>query len=267
MKSKFTKVAILIISQIFFLTSICLSKQTGSITAKSVLVMDADKGIILYELNPYQKLPAASTVKVLTGLLAAQELKGSELVSISKRAEGIAPTKLYLTHGTQYKAEDMIKCILINSANDAGVALAEAISGTEIKFSVFMNTKAKELGAKKSFFLNATGLPEGKKRQYSTAYDLCVFMRHALKYPDLVNYMKIKNTVITGTDGRQIELRNHNKMLWRQANTLIGKTGYTRRAGHCFLGMFTRGKKKYLVAVLGSRKIWNDLEYLTKRRY
>ncbi|MCP4650580.1 MAG: D-alanyl-D-alanine carboxypeptidase [PVC group bacterium] len=246
-------------------SSICFAKTKGGFTAKSALVMDADKGTIIYQRDPYVRLAAASTVKVLTAVLAMENLSEDQWIVISKRAEGITPTKLYMQQGVKYKVSDMLKSLLMNSANDSGVALAEAISDTEIQFSLLMNERARELGAKNSRFFNATGLPEGKKWQYSTAYDLCLFMKEALRYSKLSKYMQMQNTVIKGTDGKEIQVRNHNKMLKRKGNTLIGKTGYTRRAGHCFLGMFTRGKRRYLIAMQGSRKLWDDLEYLMRQ--
>ena len=198
---------------------------------------------------------------MLTAVIAAENLSGEEKIPITKRAAGITPTKLYMEEGVQYKVNDLLKCLLMNSANDATVALAEAMAKTEFEFSLLMNDYAQDLGAKNSFFLNATGLPEGRKRQYSTANDLCIFMKKALAYPKLVKYMKIKSTVVTGTDNKEIKVRNHNKML----KTLIGKTGYTRRAQHCFLGVFTRGERRFIVALQGSRSLWKDLEYLAKQ--
>ena len=237
------------------------ASPTAGITGQAALVMDANTGEILYQKNSNTRFPAASTVKVLTAVIAAENLSGQQKIPITKRAAGITPTKLYMTEGVKYKVDDLLKCLLMNSANDATVALAEAMAATEFEFSVLMNNYARQLGAKNSFFLNATGLPEGRKRQYSTVNDLCVFMRKALAYPKLIKYMKLKTTTVKGTDNKEIKVRNHNKML----STLIGKTGYTRRAQHCFLGLFSRGDKQFIVALQGSRSLWKDLEYLVKQ--
>lgn len=241
--------------------------QKALLTAKAVIIMDAETGKILYQRNSNMKLPAASTVKVLTAVMSIERLDLNRQLVISKRAAGIAPSKAYLTEKEKYRVEDLLMCILMSSANDAGVALAESMAETEFRFSLLMNDQAKEWGANSSFFLNATGLPEYKKRQYSTVNDLALFMKKSATYPKLVDMMEKKYANIKGTDGKVIKLKNHNKFLWNDTNDLIGKTGYTRKAKHCFLGLFTKNKRKLIVAMLGSRKLWDDLNYLLKKNY
>jgi D-alanyl-D-alanine carboxypeptidase (penicillin-binding protein 5/6) len=257
---------ILLVIGLFFART-GLSKGSTLLTAKSAIVMDAQSGTVVFEKNPHLRLPAASTVKVLTAVMAAENLDFETRLSISKRAAGIAPSKAGLSEKESYKVKDLLLCFLMSSANDAGVALAESMAPTEFRFSLLMNKQAKSWGAKNSFFLNATGLPEYKKRQYSTAYDLALFMRKCIKYPTLVQMMKIKQASISGSDGKVIQLRNHNKFLWRSSNDLIGKTGYTLRAKHCFLGLFSKGNKQFIVAIQGSRKPWDDLEYVIGKKY
>ncbi len=252
---------------IFLFVPVGLAHTEAGLTAASAIIIEQDEGKVLYRKNSRLRLPAASTAKILTAIIIIEELNLNDYVSVSKRAAGITPTKAYLTENAKYRVRDLLKCFLMSSANDAGVALAEAVAGTEIEFSRRMNRRAKALGAKNSFFLNATGLPEGNKRQNSTVYDLSLFMRKALTYPQLVKIMRIKEAVISGTDGKQIKLRNHNKFLWRKSDDLIGKTGYTRKAKHCFLGMFTKNGRNFIVVMLGSRKLWADLEYLIRKRY
>ncbi|MDO8971072.1 MAG: serine hydrolase, partial [Saprospiraceae bacterium] len=183
------------------LTGIGAPAKPKVLTAKAAMVIDADKGTILFKRNPYVRLPAASTVKVLTALMAVKQLDGAATVTISKRAAGISPSKVYLSENKQYKVNDLLSCLLICSANDAGVALAEAMAPSECRFSLQMNAYAKALGAKNSLFLNATGLPEGKQQQYSTVYDLCLFMKKSLRYPLLVKIMETKRMTIAGSDG------------------------------------------------------------------
>jgi len=237
------------------------------LTAKSAIIMDADSGKILYQRNANVRMPAASTVKVLTAVMAANILDSKHCLTVSKRAAGITPSKVYLTEKAEYKTIDLIKCLLMCSANDAGVVLAEAMAPTEFQFSLLMNEKAKQIGAENSFFLNATGLTEYKKRQYSTAYDLALFMKECLNNTQLLYIMKTKTTQVLGSDGKVINIKNHNKFLWQDSNDLIGKTGYTRKAGHCFLGSFTHNNRKLIVAIQGSRKLWRDLNYLINKEY
>ncbi|MCK4994059.1 MAG: D-alanyl-D-alanine carboxypeptidase [Candidatus Omnitrophica bacterium] len=250
-----------------YLPSIGHSKQNIALTAKSAIIMDANSGIVLFEKNSSLRIPAASTVKVLTAVMAADNLDFERSLTISKRAAGIAPSKVYLSEKQSYKVKDLLLCFLMSSANDAGVVLAEAMAKTEFRFSLLMNKQAKSWGANNSFFLNATGLPEYKKRQYSTVYDLALFMKKFIEYPALTQMMRQKQANISGSDGKVIKLRNHNKFLWRTMNDLIGKTGYTRAAKHCFLGTFSQGNKNFIVAIQGSRKPWDDLEYLIGKKY
>lgn len=271
MKNKkiFNKVSSIFHLIVIILLSSCLQLYAAQsrLTAKSAIIMDASSGKILYQKNINIRMPAASTIKVLTSIMSANNLDLNQFLTVSKRAAGIAPSKAYLTEKAKYKVIDLIKCLLMGSANDAGVVLAEAMGTTESQFSLLMNKKAKQMGAKNSLFLNATGLPEYKKRQYSTSYDLALFMRELMKNQQLVNIMKTKVATISGSDKKIISLKNHNKFLWRDSNDLIGKTGYTREAGHCFLGAFTYRKRKLIVAIQGSRKPWDDLNYLINKKY
>ncbi|MFH2144987.1 MAG: serine hydrolase [Candidatus Omnitrophota bacterium] len=242
----------------------CLAGQNTGVTAKAALVIDAKTKKVIYKKNPDLRLPAASTVKILAALIVFERIQLDAKVRISERAAGITPTKVNLTQGAYYKAEDLLKAFLMNSANDAGVALAEAVAGTEFKFAQLMNIRARELSAKNSFFLNATGLPETNKKQYSTPHDLAMFMGEFLKHKKLIEIIKTKEGVIVGSDGKEINLRNHNKMLWRNDCGLVGKTGFTRKAKHCFLGFYIKSGRKFIVSMQGSRKIWDDLTDLAR---
>jgi D-alanyl-D-alanine carboxypeptidase len=236
----------------------------SGVTAKGALVQRLDTGTVAVQRNSVEARRAASTVKILTAIIAVQELKLDDEAVISKRAACIAPSKAYLTRGAKYKVRDLLKAFLMGSANDAGVALAEAVSGTEIKFSQLMNKRARQMGAKHSKFLNATGLPEGKKWQGASPQDLAIFMKKFSEYPFLMDVLSRKKAVIQGSDGKKISIKNHNKLLWREGNTLIGKTGYTRRAGQCFLGIFKKDGRQYIVVMQGGSKLWGDLKVLMK---
>jgi D-alanyl-D-alanine carboxypeptidase (penicillin-binding protein 5/6) len=125
-----------------------------------------------------------------------------------------------------------------------------------------MNQKARQLGCKRSNFIRASGLPA--KKQYSTAYDLALIMREAQRVPFIASTLRVKTTAITSLDGRRIPLKNHNKLLMRGHNQIIGKTGWTRRARHCFVGQITSSNRTAVVAILGSRSPWKDLKTLIR---
>ena len=125
-----------------------------------------------------------------------------------------------------------------------------------------MTQKAHALGAKDTQFINASGLPaEG---QYSTAYDLALIMREAMKNDVIISILRQKRTIIQTSAGKVFHLKSHNKMLWRHDH-VIGKTGWTRRAKFCFVGLIQEGGRNVIVSMLGSRKLWIDLDRLVDR--
>jgi len=152
---------------------------------------------------------------------------------------------------------------LIKSANDAAKTLAIACAGSESTFAQKMNRKAEALGLQDSKFQNASGLPA--EDHYSTVYDLVELFQAAEKNDFLIRTLGIKAMYITSLDGRRIFLKNHNKMLWSERKKVIGKTGWTRNARHCFVGFIQSGNRKIYVAVLGSKKKWKDLHYFADR--
>jgi D-alanyl-D-alanine carboxypeptidase len=157
---------------------------------------------------------------------------------------------------------DLLTACLVSSSNDAAVALAEAVSGSEREFAKRMNLKARELGMNNTFFVNATGLTDKNHKQYSTAYDLTKLMRAAIQDKQIDETMGITQTVIHGSDGKAIALRTHNKMLWRMPKFVKGKTGWTYASRHTFVGTNYSPNKSIAFAMLSSKKPWTDIERL-----
>jgi D-alanyl-D-alanine carboxypeptidase (penicillin-binding protein 5/6) len=154
----------------------------------------------------------------------------------------------------------------MNSGNDASVALAESVGGTEKDFANMMNVMARKIGCRKTNFKNSNGLPA--KGQYSTAYDLALIMREAAKDKRLLDILRIKETEIMDLkSGRRIKLRNHNRSLWKNTPYIIlGKTGYTIRARQCFAGYIQYDKRHNLIVViLKGKKLWPDLKELAEK--
>jgi len=198
----------------------------------------------------------------MTALVVLDHLPLDHWVTISPRVEHLEASKLYLRGGERLVVRDLLKALLMNSANDAATALAVETAGSELRFSELMNEKARLLGARNTRFRNASGLPaEG---QYSTAYDMALIMREAMSRAIISSILKQKHALIRTEGGRRFTLKNHNKMLWSRA-PVVGKTGYTRRARHCFVGYVGYGYKTAIVAVLGSRRLWRDLNLLCRR--
>ncbi|MBU0728820.1 MAG: serine hydrolase [Proteobacteria bacterium] len=230
----------------------------NKLSSKSVYLMDASTGESIYTHSPDEPAQPASTIKVLTGLLAIKYLTGNELVEVSRRASQMPSSKIYLEPGKSYNANDLINAVLLSSANDASVALAEKIAGSEKSFAKLMNHKAQILGATNTVCKNSTGLTS--KGQVSTARDLAQIFAKAMDNKEFAERMaKVKVRTRFGK-----VLRNHNKALWEVDGAEGGKTGYTKAARQTYVGKFKRGDVELVVAVLGSETMWDDVRTLVE---
>ena len=218
--------------------------------------MDAKTGQTIYAKSADTPRQPASTIKVLTGSIALKMLEENEKVGVSKKASGMPRSKIYLDTRKNYLATDLINAVLLSSANDASVAIAEKIAGDEKKFAYMMTLRAKLWGAKNTVCKTASGLTA--KGQKSTARDLANIFRHAMQNSEFAQRMK-KRKVLT-KDGKT--LYNHNKALWRVKGTLAGKTGYTAAARQTYVGQFTRDGESIVVAIMGSETMWSDVKKL-----
>lgn len=248
----------------FFLSAIVFPPGVGeaaslSLLAPSVVLLDGQSQRVVFSRSPNSKRAPASTTKILTAMVVLDHLDLSQVVQVSSAVEGIQPSKIQLHGGEQFYVRDLMKALLINSANDAALALAIAAAGSQTKFSLWMNQKAHDLGAANSRFVHPAGLPASG--QYSTAYDLAKIMMAASRYPYIIQTLKRKEVAIQSLGGRRIFLRNHNKMLWR-TQAVIGKTGWTRNAKHCFAGSVPSQGGVIYVGIMGDGKrsyLWSDL--------
>lgn len=205
----------------------------------------------------------ASTVKLLTALVVLDNKGLKDRVVVSRHAVGVTPTRAGLTRGASYTVQDLLTLMLTMSANDATVALAEAVAGDETRFASLMNKKARKLGCRNSNFTNPTGLPD--KRQVTTPMDLSVITRAAFSHSFVASVMKKKNVTVVGSDGKAIAKRSHNKFLWQLSNpSILVKTGYTRSARHCYAGIAYYKDKRVSVVILKSRKPWADIRKILK---
>ena len=227
-----------------------------AVTAPCAVILDADRGRLLYAKGPHVKRPPASTVKVLTALVALERLPLNAWVRVSPRAASRERVHIGSRIGEHFRVRDLLRAMLISSANDAATALAEAAAGSEPEFADLMTQKARALGARNSRFRTASGLPA--KEQYSTAYDLAVIMNAARRSALILETLRQKHGFIRSREGRSVVLRNHNKMLWRVPGAVVGKTGWTRRAQHCYVAFVDSGSRHFVIAFLGSHRLWRD---------
>ncbi|MCW5211568.1 D-alanyl-D-alanine carboxypeptidase [Desulfobulbus sp. TB] len=228
------------------------------ITSKSVIILDAKTGKAIFSKSPDNPRQPASTIKVLTGMIAIKRLKNNEKVEVSRHAEKMPRSKVYLSTKKKYKANDLINAVLLASANDASVALAEKIAGSESDFAKLMTLHARLWGAKNTVCRTASGLTA--RGQHSTARDLAQIFRHAMQDKEFANRMK--RTKIKTSYGKL--LRNHNKALWQVNGALAGKTGYTNKARQTYVGQFKRGNDAIVVAIMGSETMWTDIKRLVE---
>ncbi len=255
----------LALSALLLLTwHVCCPAPTASASpdpsAVAAIIMDAETGELLYEKNAHLPLPMASTTKVMTALLGVERLRPHEVVHVSAYAASMAPSKIYLKPGDVIRADDLLQAILLKSANDASVALAEKISGSEEAFARLMTRRARELGAQNTHFENASGLPADD--HYSSAHDLAVILRYAMQRLDFAEIMQMRTASIESMTGRAWTVRNHNRLLWTFPGALGGKTGWTRASRHCYVGLVEQGGRALIVSVLASSRLWSDVNEL-----
>ena len=238
--------------------------------ARAAVLMDAATGEVLFQRDPDQPLPPASTTKIVTALVVLESGRSlKETLTVSKAATRVPSSKLYLRPEQKMSIHDLLYALLLSSANDAGMVLAEGIGGSVERFGEMMTRKARDIGAMNSHFVNPHGLTAPD--HYSTARDLAMIFNHALKNPTFREIVQTKtssvNSLSTGrtTRLRQIPIRSHNRMLWNFDGALGGKTGYTLAAQKCFVGGAARNGATVIISMLGSRDLWGDsrklLEY------
>jgi len=262
----------LAVFMVLTMASICPVEPASSyaavglpITASSAVLIDQSSNRILFSKTPNLRRPPASTTKLLTSLVVIRAMDLNKIVTIPASVEKVQPSKIHLRRGERYRVRELLRALLINSANDAAEALALATAGSRPAFAALMNRRARAIGCRGSHFVNPSGLPA--KAQYSTASDMALIMREVQKYPFLVQTLATRTLTIKSTRGRKIYLRNHNKMLFRGYREVVGKTGWTRAARYCFVGQINAMNRKVFVAMLGSHRLWKDLMTLVSYQF
>lgn len=235
-------------------------ESPGELYALSAVLLDGDSGRVLYEKNGYEARPMASTTKIMTCILALENLDEETVVTVSSKAASQPKVHLGMREGEQYSLKDLLYSLMLESHNDSAVAVAEAVSGSVDDFSVLMNQKARELGCTDTCFLTPNGLDAKKEENgvtvshSTTAADLARIMR----YCTMESPKKERFREITGTPsyqfqaaGRNFSCNNHNAFLNMMEGAFSGKTGFTGEAGYCYVGALSRDGKTLIVALLG----------------
>ncbi len=261
----FVAVSLLIIP----ITSFAQNENGINISAKAAILIDSESGKVLFSKNSEQPLPIASVTKVMTlNLIFDAVENGSvsldETVTISETASGMGGSQAFIDAGYDYKVSELIKSIIIASANDSAVAMAEKISGSEDAFVHKMNLKAKELGMTNTTFKNCTGLPENGHQ--SSARDVAIMSKELLNHKDYFTFATVwMDEIQHKKDGRVTELVNTNKLIRSLQGCNGLKTGYTSEAGFCVTTSAQRGDMQLISVILGgntSKERFNEAAQL-----
>ena len=225
-----------------------------SLGAKSALLVDFDSGEILFEKNASQKLPAASTIKIMTALVALENKKPSDSFTVSENAAKIGENSMGLTAGENLTLEELLYGLMLVSGNDAAVTIAEGIAGTEEAFVSLMNQKAVELGLSGTKFINASGLDQDGKQQYTTAYDMAIIARYVWeKYPVFGKITSTEHKYIDFEFGhKSYDLYNDTNLSTTYRGVKGIKPGFTWEAGLCLVTYAENEGKRLLGVILGS---------------
>jgi len=254
-KSKSVILLIILISAIF---TYPVFAQDIQVNARGAVLMDASTGRILFEQDAHNKVYPASVTKIMTLLITMENLDRSiisldDTVTISENAASMGGSQLYMEAGETKTVEQLLKAITVASGNDASVAIAEHIGGSEELFVEMMNQRAKELGMKDTHFVNSNGLHD--EEHYTSAYDVGIMSRELLKHKKIFDFTTIwMEDIQVGKEGRfkTFTMVNSNKLLRRYDGVDGLKTGYTSAAKHCLSATAKKGSLRLISVVMGS---------------
>ncbi|MDF2834557.1 MAG: Serine-type D-Ala-D-Ala carboxypeptidase [Paenibacillus sp.] len=259
MKTRFASILALTVALALMLPAFAAAEEgTASIdlapSARSAILMDADSGTVIFEKNSHDQLPPASITKIMTLLLIMEALDNGQLkltdkVSTSEYAASMGGSQIFLEQGEEMSVEDMIKGIALASGNDASVAMAEKLAGTEANFVAMMNAKAQELGMKETHFVNPNGLPV--QGHYSSAHDIAVMSRELLKHQEVTKYTGLYQDYLRKTSEKPFWLVNTNKLVRFYSGADGLKTGYTSEAKYCLSATAKRDDMRVIAVVMG----------------
>lgn len=251
--------------------SIYDSEDTLELYGESALLLDAKSGEILYEKNGKETKAIASTTKVLTCLIALEKGNPDDIVTVSENAASQPDVQMNMEEGEQYHLKDLLTGMMLESYNDVSVAVAEHIAGSTEAFAALMNERATKMGCVNSYFITPNGLdaevngmPNG-----STAYDIALIMAEAIKNTEFLTITQTRQYTIHEINGkRTINAYNRNAFLDSYDGAISGKTGFTGKAGYCYVGAVKRDDRTFIAVTLASgwpphkTYKWKDMQTL-----
>ncbi|MBQ5708908.1 MAG: D-alanyl-D-alanine carboxypeptidase, partial [Anaerotignum sp.] len=230
---------ILLILLLFLFSATTVFAAEPSVAAKGAALIDGKTGRLLWGRNAEEPMAMASTTKIMTAILVLENCEMDEIVTISKNASHQPKVHMGLVEGEQWKVGDLLSAMMLRSYNDAAVALAEHISGSAEKFCMKMTEKAKEIGAEDTIFGTPNGLDSHltDEEHHSTAYDMALITAYALQNENFRKIIAQPEITIEDMAGkRTCHVTNTDRFLKEYDGAIGVKTGYTNKAGHCFVG-------------------------------
>ena len=234
-----------------------------ALTAETAILVDAQTGEVLYEKDADKRIYPASTTKMMTAILAIEEVNPLKIATVSTHAAKTEGSSAYLRAGDRVQMQDLLYGLMLSSGNDAAVVIAEHIDGSEKRFAQRMTKKAHAIGATKTHFTNASGLPDDE--HYTTARDLATIASYAYQNKRFKRIVKMKDRSIRiSNTGRIIKLHNTNKLLGMMSACDGIKTGMTCAAGQCLVASATRGNTSLIAVVMKveNGKRWQEAKQL-----
>jgi len=233
------------------------SKESLSLSAQSAILIEADTQTVLFEKKAHLQLGMASTTKIMTAIITLEHTLPTDVVTVSPIALNTEGSSVYLTRAERLSVEDLLYALLLESANDAAVALAIHVAGSISEFSLLMNQKAEELGLKNTNFTNPHGLYD--EDHYTTAYDLAIIMSYAMKDPLFAKISATKKYVSTSVDkGLKRYFTNHNRLLSMYNGVCGGKTGFTKATGRTLVSCAEKNGLRVIAVTLNAPNDWRD---------
>lgn len=249
---------VMLVFAFIFSYNISMPKATElSVSAKSAVVMEVTTGRVLYQKDAHEKMPMASTTKIMTAIVAIENGNLDDTVEVGPNASGVEGSSIWLSVGEKMTLSDMLFGLMLASGNDAAVAIAEHVGGSVDEFVDMMNKKAQEIGAYDTHFANPNGLPI--ENHYTTAYDLALISSYAMQNNMFREIVKTQYKTLPweGHEWNRV-VKNKNKILWNYEGGNGVKTGYTDDAGRCLSAAAEREGMQLVSVVLSAPDMFND---------
>ena len=228
--------------------------------AGAAVIIDVKSGAVLYEKNAQTRMSMASTTKIMTALAVIENSSFDKIITVSKNAAEVEGSSIYLYEGEKISVGDLLYGLMLESGNDAAIALAEGVFGSVELCCDYMNKRCHEMGLVNTNFVNPHGLDD--ENHYTTAYELAVITRHAMENEIFREIVSSANYVTTGEKTRYFS--NHNRLLRNNSSFVGVKTGYTSKSGRCLVSATNKDEKEYVAVTLNDSFDWEDHKNMHK---